>query len=177
MSRASALLEEWCLAQTIRASPSQRNRTPAAGSSTEWSPPPASYVKINIAAASPTLQLTGIGMCIHDARGQLLQARTSWFEPQLAVREGEAIGLLRALQWVVELNLQNVLFELDAKQVVDSLSSRVIDLSEIGSVIFECKRLLSLNPTFGVGYVRRQANVVAHSLARVATFWSRPQVF
>lgn len=60
---------------------------------------------------------------------------------------------------------------------MDSLSPTVLDFFEFGTVISECKRLLVLNPTFGVGFVRRQANVVAHSFVRVVTFWYSPQVF
>lgn len=61
--------------------------------------------------------------------------------------------------------------------MVDSIHSQSLDLSEFGSIISACKRLLALNTTYRVVYVRRQANVVAHSLARVATLWPSPQVF
>lgn len=104
-------------------------------------------------------------------------AHTSWIHGTAEAREGEAMGLLQVLQWAQELQLQNVLFELDAKCVVDSVQSNKEDLTEYGNNITECRRLLSLNPTFSVDVVRRQANVVAHSFARVATFWSSPQVF
>lgn len=87
------------------------------------------------------------------------------------------MGLLQAMQWAQSMQLTNVVFELDAKTVVDGIHSSNEDFFEFGSILFECKRILNLNPTFGVEYLRMQANVVAHSLAKVATFWSSFQIF
>lgn len=116
-------------------------------------------------------------MCLHDENGTVLISRTSWVPSRLDVKEGEAMGLLDAIHWVVSLNLQQVIFELDAKSVVDNVQAPHTDRTKFGSILCECKRLLDLNPTYGVVFVRRQANVVAHSLARGATLWSGPQAF
>lgn len=91
--------------------------------------------------------------------------------------EGEAASLLQAIQWAHGLGLQQVIIELDAKVVVDNIHTNYCDLSEFGFIISECKHLLALKPTYEVVYVRRQVNVVVHSLARTTTFWSSPEVF
>lgn len=63
---------------------------------------------------------------------------------------------------------QTVLFELDFKSVVDKIHSPGADISELGSIIQECSRIISSFPNFNVKFIRRQANSAAHCLARVA---------
>jgi hypothetical protein len=55
-----------------------------------------------------------------DDHGRLVKAKTSWSSPLLDVSEGEAIGLLYAIRWAKVQYLNNVIFELDSKRVVDS---------------------------------------------------------
>lgn len=56
----------------------------------------------------------------------------------------------------------------------------IIDRSEIGAIILQCKNLFVQSPNYKVQYVGRQTNGVAHSLAGVATSHARlisPLVF
>ena len=62
----------------------------------------------------------------------------------------------------------NVVFECDAKVVVDAIHAATVDLSEFGAVIVECKSLLLQGCNYSVQFVRRQANIAAHSLARAS---------
>ena len=59
----------------------------------------------------------------------------------------------------------NVVFECDAKVVVDAIHAATVDLSEFSTVIAKCKSLLLQGRNYSVQFVRRQANVIAHSLA------------
>jgi ribonuclease HI len=82
---------------------------------------------------------------------------------------GEALGLLSALQWVRDLQLLNMDFETDSKTVVDSIYGNKQGVSDFNAIINECRDLLSSDlATSDVRFIRRQANEVAHSLARVA---------
>ncbi|KAK6149893.1 hypothetical protein DH2020_017418 [Rehmannia glutinosa] len=56
--------------------------------------------------------------------------------------EGE-IGLLEGLKWIKSLNYSQVIFEMDAKGVVDAL-----DILEFGHIISECVDILSSEPYF-----------------------------
>ena len=55
---------------------------------------------------------------------------------------GEALGLLSALQWVHELSLGPIYFELDSKKVVDSFASNKHDATEFRSIIEDCNEIL-----------------------------------
>lgn len=113
-------------------------------------------------------------MCIRNMDGSFIAARASYSLPRLPVLEGEASGLWQALQWVQSLDFHNVIFELDCKCVVDSFNYRIVDISKFGSIIHECSKLLSSFPNFRVKFIRKQANRVAHSLAKVALSKSNP---
>uniref|UniRef100_A0A0R0EGB1 RNase H type-1 domain-containing protein n=1 Tax=Glycine max TaxID=3847 RepID=A0A0R0EGB1_SOYBN len=63
------------------------------------------------------------------------------------VIQGEALGFLHALFGALQLGLPSVIFELDCKLVVDWVLTGIDDVSK-------------------VKFVRRQANVMAHVLAR-----------
>lgn len=68
-----------------------------------WYPLGPGTLKRNIDASFQELTSMGIGMCIRDERGAFVKARTITFSPKLQVHEGEALGLLEALQWVKDL--------------------------------------------------------------------------
>lgn len=89
-----------------------------------------------------------------------------------SVRECEAIGLAEAMLWVYEAGYTNVVFESDAKVVVDAVKSNEEDRTEFGSIIGQCQSLLRQQTAFSVGYVKRQVNEVAHVLARRSHFSS-----
>ena len=62
----------------------------------------------------------------------------------------------------------NMVFECDAKVVVDAIHAATVDLSEFSTVIAKCKSLLLQGCNYSVQFFRRQANVKAHSLARAS---------
>lgn len=120
--------------------------------------------------------LTTFGMCLTDYRCAFIKARTAWLPQCIPVPEGEATGLLEAANWVRSLGLQNIVFEIDWKIVVDLINSPRIDISELGSLIHDNVDLLSNSPNFMVSFNRRLRNGVTHSLARAAPLLSNPRV-
>jgi len=63
-----------------------------------------------------------LGMCICDDESRFLLAKSEWLSLLLDVNLAEALTLLPSLQWVHDLQLANVDFELDSKVVVDRVS-------------------------------------------------------
>ena len=81
-------------------------------------------------------------MCIRDAEGAFVLARTEWFSPTTAVDIGEAIGLLKAMEWVRDLHLWNMDFKVDSKTVVDNIYGTQIGVSDFSAIITHCVHLL-----------------------------------
>jgi hypothetical protein len=61
--------------------------------------------------------------------------------------------------------------------VVDAIRHSRGGNSEFSLLIYHTVNLLLCNPNFMVEFIKRQANMIAHSLARAAIFWSRRCTF
>lgn len=129
-NRAKTAWDEWHLANSI-SRPVAAREPRLVQSDGVWKAPRAGYVKINADAGfPPSMNVTTLGMCLRDASGNMLLARTCWTPSKLEVREGEAMGLLHAIQWANDLELDNVIFEVDAQSIVNSIKSTYHDISE-----------------------------------------------
>ncbi|CAN1299941.1 hypothetical protein LINPERPRIM_LOCUS24382 [Linum perenne] len=61
---------------------------------------------------------------------------------------------------------ERVIFESDAKVLVDRMQGSQVDVTEFGDWIRKCKAIMVSHPLFSVVFVWRSTNMVAHSLAR-----------
>ena len=149
----------------------------------KWIKPSPDIFKCNVDASfSQARNRVGIGVCIRDDEGRYVLAKTEWMSLLLDVDLEEALGLLSAMYWVRDLQLGIVDFELDSKNVVDSLYGSKSGVSNFSAVINDCRRLLASDlVTSDIRFIRRQANEVAHSFARVtlrhATFHIHIRIF
>lgn len=144
----------------------------------KWISPPPGVVKCNLDAAfDPGSSTTGFGLCLRVAGGHFWLAKMEYTQPLLSVMEGETMALLIGLRWLANMGLDHAIFETDCKGLVDRLHSTMVDHTELGDLIFSCKYLLRLNPHFKVQFVKRQANGVAHALARVSATRACSHVF
>jgi hypothetical protein len=63
--------------------------------------------------------------------------------------------------------------ETDSKSFVDAIQYLHDGVSEFSRIVHNIKNVLLANPNFLVKFVKRQANLVAHTLARAANSWPR----
>jgi len=188
VERARNMVTDWQLANApdISASPSSSHHemvvttgTPTSNQHTRtlWQPPSSSRYKCNIDAGFSSHNHTGIGVCVRDSEGTFVLAKTISHPCTVSVEVGEALGLHAALQWLSDMQLDNVDFATDSKLTVDAFLSTKNDLSEFGCIISSCRSLFhNLFSNSRLEFVRRQANAVAHALAREATCSTSPVV-
>jgi 3-methyladenine DNA glycosylase AlkC len=112
-----------------------------------------------------------------NATRRFVKAMASQFVGQPEVREAEAHRLLITLQWTQHLQLNIVQIEIDCLNVVQSITRKMLNLTEFGSIIRKCKHMLNLIQNREISYVRRQANSVALELAQVARSYDGQYVF
>ena len=93
---------------------------------------------------------------------------------QFSPVEAEAMALCVALTWSHELSLCNVILGSDYKAVVDEFHSSQKDYYEFGCLVSRCRSLASLIENVSIIFVIRQANMVAHTLARTTCFFASP---
>lgn len=129
---ANSFYLDWIAANQISNS---RNRTSHGSLSSVWVAPNPGLLKCNIDAGFNAANgKTSFGMCIRDDQGAFVLARTDWIPSCLPARDGEALCLFKAAQWVKDLGLHGVAFETDCQNVVNSLSKPSMDVSDFGSL-------------------------------------------
>ncbi|XP_073275463.1 uncharacterized protein [Primulina huaijiensis] len=107
----------------------------------------------------------------------LFQQKQKCFSGSVGIKDAEAMAFKEALSWIESMNVQEVIFESDSKIVVEAISSETEDNSEFGAIISECREVIRQKPSFSVCFTRRQANKVAHNLARASCFHARPSIW
>jgi ribonuclease HI len=143
-----------------------------------WQPPPIGKYKCNVdAGIHADARKTSAGWCVRDHRGHFVLGGSSWINGRCSSSEGEALALLEAMKELQQRGFTNVTFETDAYNIVCAIRRRVNGVSEFSSIINNIKCLLSLNTGFEVKPIRRQANRIAHTIARAALSWSRRHIF
>ncbi|XP_045802565.1 uncharacterized protein LOC123896188 [Trifolium pratense] len=168
--RGSCLLTEWRIARNVEEQDLLYNHHRQG--SNKWQRPPHNFIKCNVDASfSEHHNKVGIGICLRDEFGMFMGARTLWYQPVTTVAIGEVLRLLAAIDWVKELTFENVIFCEDSKEVADSLYSDERDATELGSILTRCRDDLSnfCNNSY-VEFSRREANMVAHNLAKAAIY-------
>jgi hypothetical protein len=65
------------------------------------------------------MNMVGIGLCLRDDACEFVLAKTDCFSPLCDIDVGEAVGLHTTLEWVTDLQFDNVDFPLVYKKVVD----------------------------------------------------------
>lgn len=88
--------------------------------------------------------------------------------------EREAIGLHEAVWWIKEMGLVRVIIEMDAKLMVDAVNRSAVVNSMFGSIIERYRVMLHSQPHYTVNWISRDANIVAHHLARNSRDYSSP---
>jgi len=80
-----------------------------------------------------------------------------WTVGKPSPQEAEAWGLKQALMWLMNLGF--------SKLVVDGMTVIPSHRKVLGSILCACTTSLYSLPNFGISFIRRQANNVAHHLA------------
>ncbi|XP_058746722.1 uncharacterized protein LOC131619666 [Vicia villosa] len=140
----------------------------------DWSPPPEGWLKCNVDAGfNKQGGTTNRGWCVRDDTGNFIFAGIAWDIGTLTILEAEALALKEAIQGAISSQLDKVIFESDSQGVVQAIDSNYKGDSEFSLIIKSINSLLQAFPNFEVKFIKRQANSVAHSLAKAANSWSR----
>lgn len=107
-------------------------------------------------------------MVIRDHMGCFIEGRTVTLQNPADVFKAETIGVREALAWVLSREERRVTIETDSKLTVEAIMGKRKCMLEVGHIIDQCPVMLQLLPKVSVKYVHKQANKVAHGLARIS---------
>ncbi|GAU50754.1 hypothetical protein TSUD_272690 [Trifolium subterraneum] len=138
-----------------------------------WEKPALGWVKCNVDVAFLSGSgRTSVGVCFRDNSGQFIAGMTQWQQTVISPVEGEAWALLLAMEEARHRGLNRVQFESDSKVLIEAIHMKRRGNSEFLSIVHDILSIMSSFLNFEVKFVRRQANSVAHTLARASNSWS-----
>lgn len=109
-----------------------------------------------------------VEMVVRDWRGQFMEGRNLRLPNPGSVLEAEGVGVREALSWLLMRGVNcEVVVETDSLLTASAINGFKEYRLEFGNVVAECKSILQQTPWISVAHIRKQANQVAHSLARV----------
>lgn len=135
---------------------------------TKWHQPAPGSLKLNVDASVTEGQNSfSLGMVIRNHQGDYIAGKVMRCVGRVPALEAELTGVAEALVWAQEVADGEVEIESDSLLAVNALKNNQDNLLEFGDLVQQCKASLEVNKRFKVSFVRRQANQVAHRIARI----------
>ncbi|XP_026452134.1 uncharacterized protein LOC113352535 [Papaver somniferum] len=154
-------------ASTVQVDRSLIGRNEANRNNNRWIPPSRGKLKINIdASILPDHTIAGIALIIRDFTGRMVE---SWTLVERARHVSQSEAVVKALQWIVQLQIQNVIVEGDNKEVIESVSGPQITTRwEDANIVRDSQHLVKCLGNVQVCFRNRKCNQVADLLAKFA---------
>lgn len=159
---------DWREMQKRRSQAHKQSLQPTVKPGTKWVPPPLDTYKINVdASVFEDQDYFSVGMVLRDHLGQFVRGRVLRFAGHVDVLEAELVGILEALHWSKSFAGRIGKIESDSQQGVRAINSKLHNHLEVGHVVDQCRLLVGTEIGVSVDFIKRQANKVAHVLARI----------
>jgi hypothetical protein len=134
----------------------------------KWIKPIHGEVKCNWdAAINSKKKCMGVGVVARDDRGRVVAAKARFFPGIVNPTVAESMGAWQAVVMCCDMRFPQVVFEGDSLNVVSAHNNEDPCWS-FGQIIEDIKAKIQDIPSVRVQHVPREANNVAHSLAKVA---------
>ena len=142
-----------------------------------WEKPPSNWFKLNTDGAScGNSGRAGGGGVLKDSVGEWVRGFARSIGSTTSII-AEFWALRDCLQLAIQLGVQYLEVELDAKVVLDVINSRNSPNAAYSSLLFDCRLLLEKIPHITVKHVFREANRSANALARIGCNLQEDLVF
>ena len=142
-------------------------------SQTSWLPPRPSVYKANVnGAVFKNLSSAGMGVLIHDYKGQVVVALSQLFFAPLGPLEVEAKAMKATVIFARDVGIENIIFEGDCLQVYNYLHGTSKAPPAVANVLNGILFHLQSFRSFDFSHIRREGNKPAHILAQHAQFVS-----
>lgn len=101
----------------------RKQATQAQGAVRRWIKPQQGWIKINVdAACKQGENLVRVGCIARDDRGHFIRARNNVLRGSFQAREAEALSLKEALSWAKQWRINKIVFESNAKILVEAVN-------------------------------------------------------
>jgi ribonuclease HI len=140
--------------------------------SLEQQKPDAGWYKCNADVGfQNVINKISVGWYLRDWRGSFVLAGTVWMDGLFSIAEGESIAILEAMKVIIQRGFSKVIFKTDSKSTVDAIHALRGGTSEFSSLICLIQNVLLCSSNFMVKFIKRQTNIVVHTLAKTIFFY------
>ncbi|KAL0009143.1 hypothetical protein SO802_010645 [Lithocarpus litseifolius] len=134
-----------------------------------WKPPDSGFVKANFdGAIFEDLSAAGIGVAVRNEHGEVVATLAEKIPIPNSIFTLETLAARRAVLFVQELGLRNVVFEGDSESSIQAISNRLLSHSSCGHIIHDILLFASSFLSFSFSHVCRQGNALADALTKRA---------
>lgn len=134
----------------------------------KWKPPGEDQLKVNVDASVIAGQDSfSVGMVVRNSHGQYVAGKTLRCAGIVSVLEAELVGIWEAILWTQEISEGPIIIESDSLLSVKAINHGHDYVLEIGDLVQQCQEKLRTFNRISVSHVKKQANKVAHNLARI----------
>jgi ribonuclease HI len=124
-------------------------------------------LKINVDGSFHSDSHAGwIGAVVRDYKGEFIAASTVFLPHVLSPAVAEAMAMREGLSLANRMGCTNVIMESDSSETVDACNGTEVWWGESEAILADCVDLASLLNSVSFQYCPREANEVAHDLAR-----------
>ncbi|XP_050280341.1 uncharacterized protein LOC126721341 [Quercus robur] len=135
----------------------------------KWVPPPKGWFKANVdGTIFKETNKAGIGVVVRDSQGWVLAALTEKVDGVQDAEVIEALAIRRAIRFAIETSFNCVIIESDSLSMVKAIQDTAESTCHIGNIIDDVKLLSKALKSCEFHHTKREANHVAHTLARNA---------
>jgi ribonuclease HI len=136
----------------------------------KWEAPVLDFFKANWdVAISQAENIMGIGVIIRDGQGNVIAALSQQVKSKHDPVIAEAIAARRAVEFCIEVEVQEVIFEGDSMLVVKAIQDSQPNWLPYGQIIDDIKWVMGSLRRWKIRHVKRDANKAAHELSKFAT--------
>lgn len=161
-------ISEWREAKALRSYQVSSRASNGNPGIVKWRKPEVGVLKLNVDAAVKLGAATfSMGLVIRDHTGAFVSGKAVCADMVSSVVEAEALAILEGLQWLSSMNQDRAVIESDSFLAVKALLDPGDNLLEIGHILNACNQILDAKSGFSVAFVKRQANKVAHLVAKL----------
>ncbi|PNY12884.1 biotin carboxyl carrier protein of acetyl-CoA carboxylase [Trifolium pratense] len=162
--------QEWITVHKLR---SDDDQFVPPSSTDQREKPRIEWLKCNVDASFfVDLGRTAMCACFRNSSGEFKAGFTQWQQLVLSTEEGEAWILLQVMHEVKHRGFERVQFESDSQVLVEAIRTKWRDNSEFLSIVNDIILVMLSGVNFEVKFVRRQVNLVAHTLAKATNSWT-----
>ena len=136
----------------------------------QWRPPTGSVFKLNFDAAMfSNKNSSGVGAIVRNCRGEVMAGLSARGPPVGCSEEAEVLACRKALEFALNSGFSNLVVEGDNVMVMKAIVSPHLNRSRLGHIYDDISTLALGFRSFYVNCIKRNANAVAHCLARYAS--------